>query len=61
MKSLQIILLVLVFIINANGGKVNWDSKGKARIDKESRPIKGCNKGGLSSLGEDNNSSSCSK
>jgi hypothetical protein len=61
MKFLQIIVLVLVFVINANGGKVNWDSKGKPKIEKPNRLIKGCNQGGLSSLGENNSSSSCTK
>jgi hypothetical protein len=62
MKFLQIIVLFSVLVVIANGGKVNWDSKGKPQIEKPTKPIKGCNQRGLSSLGEENNnSSSCSK
>jgi hypothetical protein len=61
MKFLQIILLFLAFVVVANGGKVNWDSKGKPQIEKSKGPIKGCSQGGLADLGKDNNTSKCSK
>ncbi len=52
----------MVFAVFANGGKVNWDSKGKPHIEKSDKPTKGCMQGGLGSLGQDNNSSkSCGK
>ena len=62
MRFLHITLLFLVFAVFANGGKVNWDSKGKPQIEKSEKPVKGCTQGGLGSLAQDNNSSkSCGK
>ena len=61
MKFLQITLLFLAFIVVANGGKVNWDSKGKPHMEKSDEPVRGCNQGGLADLGKDNNTSKCSK
>ncbi|NEW61580.1 hypothetical protein GSY74_09820 [Sulfurovum sp. bin170] len=62
MRFLHILMLFLAFVVVANGGKVNWDSKGKPQIEKSDKPVKGCTQGGLASLGQENNSSSsCSK
>jgi hypothetical protein len=62
MRFLRITLLFLVFVVFANGGKVNWDSQGKPQIEKSEKPVKGCMQGGLESLGQDNNNTSdCKK
>ena len=53
MKFLHIALIFLTIVVVANGGKVNWDSKGKPQIEKPSKPVKGCKKQGLEDLGED--------
>jgi hypothetical protein len=58
MRFLQVIVF-LAFVIVANGGKVNWDSQGKPQIEKPKKPVKGCMRGGLESLGQDNNTSNC--
>ena len=54
MRFLQV-MVFLVFVIVANGGKVVWDSNGKPQIEKSKKPVKGCIRGGLESLGQDNN------
>ena len=61
MRFLQVFVIVLAFVIVANGGKVNWDSKGKPQIEKSEKPVKGCMQGGLDSLGKDSNTSGCKK
>ena len=61
MKFIHLTLLFLVFVVVANGGKVNWDSNGKPHIEKSDEPVKGCNQRGIEDLLKDNNSSSCSK
>jgi hypothetical protein len=62
MRFLHITLLFLAIVVFANGGKVNWDSKGKPQIEKPTKPAKGCTQGGLGSLGkDDSNTSKCSK
>ncbi len=57
MRFLQVIVF-LVFVIAANGDKITW-VKGKPQIEKSKKPIKGCMRGGLESLGQDNNTSNC--
>lgn len=61
MRFIHITLLLLLFVVIANGGKVNWDSKGKPQIERSDKPVKGCNQKGLEKLLKENNSSSCSK
>ena len=52
------IMMMLVFVVVANGGKVIWDKDGRANIKQPTKPLKGCTKGGLNSLTDDNNKSS---
>lgn len=65
MKILHITLLCLVIVVFANGGKVNWDSKGKPQIEKPSKPVKGCQQQSLEDLAGDKKDSTdkpkCSK
>jgi len=69
MKFVHIVLLVLISIVVANGGKINWDARGKPHIEKSNKPIKGCSQNRLIDLLQDrnnsfvdnNSSSSCSK
>jgi len=49
------IVLFLGLVVVANAGKVTWGADGKPNIEM-SGPAKGCNGGGLKSLGKDNNS-----
>jgi len=54
MRLLQI-LLFLILVVVANGGKVKWDANGKPKVEKSKKPVKGCNKASLDSLLKDNN------
>ena len=55
MKLVQIVLLLVMIVATINAEKVRWDENGKPIITKTNKPIKGCNQGGLESLGEDAN------
>ena len=62
MKFLHTILLFLLLVVVANGGKIHWDSKGKPQIESSGKPERGCYHMGLAGLLKDNNNSSpCSK
>ena len=61
MKFIHITLLLSVFVVIVNGGKINWDSKGKPQIERSNKPKKGCIQRGIEDFAKDNNSSSCSK
>ena len=50
MKLMHITLLFLLFVVVANAGKVNWDSQGKAHIEKSDKPVQGCNQNGIEEL-----------
>ncbi len=58
MRFLQIVMLFVLLVVFANGGKVTWDGNGKPQIEASGKPIKGCNQG-LKELLNDNNSSKC--
>ncbi len=58
MRLVQILLL-LGFVVFANGGKVKWGANGKPKIEKSKKPVKGCNKASLNSLLKDNNGTKC--
>lgn len=58
MKFLKIFLL-LGLVVSLNAGKVTWDSNGNPIIAGSDYPIKGCHQGGLETIVEDKNSSSC--
>jgi len=55
MKFVQIVVLLLMIVVAVNAEKVRWDENGNPIITKTNKPIKGCNQGGLESLGEDSN------
>ena len=59
MRFLQVVVLFVLFVVGANGGKVIWDGSGKPQIEASGKPIKGCNKAGLKELLKDRNSSDC--
>ncbi len=54
MRFLPIVLL-LTMVVALNAAKVTWDKNGKPIIEKSDKPIKGCNQGGLETLGKDAN------
>ncbi len=56
MRFLQIVLLLSI-VVGANAGKITWDKDGKPIMEKTDKPIRGCNQGGLETLGQDSNSS----
>jgi len=58
MRFFQIIVL-LVFVVVANGGKVIWDKDSRANIKQPTKPLKGCEQGGLNSIIDNNKSSNC--
>jgi len=61
MRFLQVELF-LAFVVVANGGKVDWGSNGKPKIDTSSDSGQGCRKATLASYVADKNvTSSCSK
>lgn len=56
MRFLQIVLLLSI-VVGANAGKIIWDKNGKPIMEKTDKPVRGCNQGGLETLGQDSNSS----
>ncbi len=54
MRFLSIVLL-LTMVVALNAAKIKWDKNGKPIIEKSNKPIRGCNQGGLETLGKDAN------
>ena len=59
MRLLKVLLLLLLLVMGANGGKVKWDSNGKPVIEKSKKPVKGCKKETLDTLLKDKNATKC--
>jgi len=55
MKFIKHVVLFVSLIVVANAGKVTWGADGKPHIEI-SGAVKGCNNGGINSVGQDNNS-----
>lgn len=59
MRLLKVLLLLLLLVMGANGGKVKWDANGKPIIEKSKKPVKGCKKETLDSVLKDKNATKC--
>ncbi len=59
MRLLKLLLLLVLLVMGANGGKVKWDSNGKPIIEKSKKPVKGCKKDTLDSVLKDKNTTKC--
>jgi len=55
MRFVQTVVLFVLVVVFANGGKVTWNGSGKPQIEASTRPIKGCQQGGLKELLDERN------